>query len=270
MKRGIVQTADVNLAYVDFGGNGQNVLLLHGLMGRATTWEDTGQWLTPHYHVVGLDQRGHGLSSKPDNAYTRDHYVNDVIAVIERLNLAPVIIIGHSMGALNAWVAAARRPDLVRALVLEDMGADTTSRQEQDWWKQWFKSWPIPFPSMLDVRRYFGARRPAWADYFMEVMQETPEGYRPRFSFEHMLQSQLHWETHSYRPELEAITCPALVVKGGESDLSATEARDMVTHLRNGRYVEVPGAGHVIHYDAPAGWRAAVEAFLMELELCSN
>lgn len=43
-----------------------------GLFGRATTWEGTAAWLRPHFRVVGLDQRGHGLSDKPDGAYSRD------------------------------------------------------------------------------------------------------------------------------------------------------------------------------------------------------
>jgi Predicted hydrolases or acyltransferases (alpha/beta hydrolase superfamily) len=62
----------VRLAWKDFGGEGPAVLLLHGLFGRATTWEGTAAWLRPHFRVVGLDQRGHGLSDKPDGAYSRD------------------------------------------------------------------------------------------------------------------------------------------------------------------------------------------------------
>lgn len=74
MKRGFLQAGDVQLAYVDYGGEGPGVLLLHGLMGRATTWAETARWLTPHFRVVALDQRGHGYSSKPENAYTTEHY----------------------------------------------------------------------------------------------------------------------------------------------------------------------------------------------------
>lgn len=78
MKRGFIRVPDARLAYVEFGGEGPGLLLLHGLMGPATTWAETPGWLIPHYRVVALDQRGHGLSDEPDNAYTRDHYVSDV------------------------------------------------------------------------------------------------------------------------------------------------------------------------------------------------
>ncbi|MGH3623046.1 MAG: alpha/beta fold hydrolase, partial [Sciscionella sp.] len=50
---------------VEFGGSGQPILLLHGLMGRARTWWPVARWLTRHGRVVGLDARGHGRSPRP-------------------------------------------------------------------------------------------------------------------------------------------------------------------------------------------------------------
>ncbi len=265
MKRGVLDLPDIRLAYVDFGGEGPGVLLLHGLFGRATTWTETARWLTPHCHVIGLDQRGHGWSDKPDNAYTRDAYVRDAAAAIERMNLGPAFVIGHSMGALNAWVLAARRPDLVRALVLEDMGAATATRAMQDAYRRWLAEWPLPFGSLAEVRAYFGRVWPATGDYFAEVMAEAADGYRPLFQPEHMLQSAGDWDTHSYWEELEAVRCPALVVRGGAGDLPRDELEEMARRVPNGRFQEVAGAGHVVHYDRPEGWRAVVEPFALEV-----
>lgn len=90
------------------------VLLLHGLMGRASHWASTARWLSERYRAVALDQRGHGQSDKPPRAaFTRDAYVEDAEAALEQLGLAPTVLIGHAMGALTAWQLAARRPDLV-------------------------------------------------------------------------------------------------------------------------------------------------------------
>lgn len=265
VRRGSFNADGVSLAYVDFGGLGSGLLLLHGLMGRATTWAGTASWMAPHFHTVGLDQRGHGLSSKPDNAYSRDLYVDDAAAAISELGLAPAIVIGHSMGALNAWVLAARYPELVRGVVLEDMSAETAGRNTIPGWREWFESWPVPFPTLADLRAFFGAQRPSFADYFMEVFREHPDGYRPLFDFGHMYQSVADWDSHSYWPELEAVQCPALVVKGSESDEPGPVLQEMARRLPKGHYAEVEGANHVVHYDSPAGWRRAVEPFLLEL-----
>lgn len=265
MERRYLQMPDVRLAYVDSGGEGPAVLLLHGLMGSATTWSQTIPWLAGRFRVVALDQRGHGWSDKPDHAYTRDHYINDAVEVITRLGLGPAIIIGHSMGALNAWTLTARRPDLVRALVLEDMGADTASRKTEEGFAKWFAQWPVPFKTADDVRAYFDARVPTWGEHFLESMAEGPDGWRPVFRFEHMLQSCAGWDARSYWAELEAVQAPSLVVKGAESSLPRSELQEMARRMRNGRYAEVPGANHVIHHEQPAAWRSVVEPFLAEV-----
>ncbi|MFJ8578464.1 alpha/beta fold hydrolase [Micromonospora sp. NPDC093277] len=82
------------------------MLLLHGLTGRAANWTETARWLTRHGHVIGYDARGHGHSDKPDGPYDRAAYVGDAAAVIEALDLAPALVIGHSMGGLTAWQLA--------------------------------------------------------------------------------------------------------------------------------------------------------------------
>jgi pimeloyl-ACP methyl ester carboxylesterase len=233
-------------------------------MGRATGWLETARWLTPNYRVVAIDQRGHGLSEKVDNAYTRDHYVNDVIAVIEQLQLHPTILIGHSMGALHAWGVAARRPDLVSGLVIEDMSVEHGPKQEK--WKKWFESWPVPFESMLAVRQFFGKLGPGYADHFMEMMVENDDGYRPILQFEHLLQTVAGYENQNYWTELESVQCPTLVVRGEHSDVPREVLIKMAERLPNGKFVEIPNAGHAIHYDQPVAWRVVVENFLKELK----
>jgi len=237
--------------------------MLHGLFGRATTWSDTARWLTPHFHVVGLDQRGHGWSDKPENAYSRAHYVNDAVLAIEQLGLGPTIVIGHSMGALNAWVVASQRPELVRGLVLEDMTAATYRPGGGDRVSEWLREWPLPFPSMAAVRAYFGQIRPGLAEYFMEVMAERPDGYWPLFQPAHMAQSAAQIDSCDHWGELDGIRCPALVVKGSESEYARAELQEMARRLPRGEYAEVAGAYHTVHYDQPARWRAVVEPFVL-------
>ncbi|MET7436322.1 alpha/beta fold hydrolase, partial [Streptomyces sp. NPDC005568] len=90
---------------------GPGVLLLHGLMGRASHWASTARWLSERHRAVALDQRGHGQSDKPpEGFYTREAYVEDAEAALEQLGLAPAVVIGHAMGALTAWPAALRLP----------------------------------------------------------------------------------------------------------------------------------------------------------------
>lgn len=266
MKRGWIQLNELRLALVDFGGEGKpGLLLLHGLFGRATTWQSTASWLTPHFHVVALDQRGHGWSDKPERAYTRKHYVQDAAEAIRALNLAPAVVIGHSMGALNAWVLAAQCPELVQALVLEDMTAATASLDAGESVRRWLASWPLPFPSLAAVKEFFDRDEPNEGNYFQEIMREQPDGYVPLFQPEHMVQTSNGVHDRDYWEELEQVQCPALVVKGSESESVREELQEMARRLPHGQYAEVAGAFHVVHYNQPEAWRSAVEPFVLGL-----
>lgn len=255
----------VRLACVDFGGVGAPILLLHGLAGRGNEWRDTAQWLTRHGHVYALDQRGHGQSEKGLADYSRDAYVNDVIAVIEASHLAPVVLIGQSMGGQNAFLVAARRPDLVRALIVVE-AMPTPNPSAQAGAAKWLDSWPLPFPSLADARAYFGGET-LYAHTWLEMLEERAEGYWPLTRRDEMLASIADQPTHDYWSEWERITCPTLIVGGEKSFLPQDEMREMAQRTPYARYVQIAGARHDLHLDQPTAWREAAEAFLRALPI---
>src|SRR4051794_4657570 len=145
------------------GDDRPGVLLLHGLLGRASHWAATARRLAPRYRALALDQRGHGRSERPEGPYGTEAYLADAVAAVEQLGLAPVTVIGHSMGALTAWQLAAHRPDLVAAVVICDMRAAALGEAGQREWEDWTRSWPLPFATLGDARRWFGELDP-WAN----------------------------------------------------------------------------------------------------------
>jgi len=265
LKRGYLTTDDnTRLSYVDFGGTGRGLLLLHGLFGSAHTWTPTARWLTEHCHVVALDQRGHGWSDKPDDAYERDHFVEDAACVIRQLDLAPAVVIGHSMGALNACVLAARHPDLVRGIVMEDKSVSTDPSTAGKF-RAWMASWPQPFPSLADAQSFFRSQGKNYDAYFGEVLVHQPEGWVTQFQPQHMVQCCHGLQRHDHWDDLDRVKCPCLVMRGQLGSCRPDELQVMADRLALGRYVEIAEAGHVIHYDQPEAYRAAVEPFVREL-----
>ncbi|MBQ0847348.1 alpha/beta fold hydrolase [Streptomyces sp. NPDC057621] len=271
--RGGADRGGAGAARAGGGEQAPGVLLLHGLMGRASHWASTARWLAERHRAVALDQRGHGQSAKPpETEYTRGAYVEDAEAALEELGLAPAVLIGHAMGALTAWQLAARRPDLVRGLVICDMRASALGAASQREWEEWFKSWPVPFATLADVRKWFGEDDP-WVErpntsrgeFYAEVMVEHEDGWRPVFEPEQMLKSRETWVYDAHWEELAQVRCPTLVVRGLDGELGRAESQEMVRVLPDGRYAEVVDAGHLVHYDQPEAWRAAVEPFLDEV-----
>lgn len=254
------------------GGLGRPcLLLLHGLLGRASHWAETARRLSPRYRVLALDQRGHGRSDKPGGPYTPDAYAADAIAAVEQLGLGPVTLVGHSMGALTAWQCAAARPDLVAALVICDMRASALGEAGQREWEDWLAQWPVPFATLAEVRKWFAAGDP-WAvppnprrgDFFAEVMEERLDGWYPLYAPGHLLASRDPWIRDAHWDELAQVACPALVVRGLDGELGRAEAQEMVRVLPRGHYAEIADAGHLVPWDRPDAFCSTVERFLGE------
>jgi pimeloyl-ACP methyl ester carboxylesterase len=110
------------LAKVIDEGQGDPVLLLHGIGRSGKVWQHLVAALRPTNRVLALDLLGFGASPKPDWLdYNIDDHASAVIASLQKLRLGPVVLVGHSMGCLVAVRVARMRPDLVRHLVLYEM-----------------------------------------------------------------------------------------------------------------------------------------------------
>ena len=263
--RGTVTSGPVPLAYLDSGGDGSPVVFLHGAMGRGACWAKVMTALAPHHRCIALDQRGHGRSGKPQHAYQREDFVADLQHAVNALGLTRFALIGHSTGALNAWVYAARHPERVAALVIEDMHATGRGPSEVESWRNWLQSWPLPFPTKLDATAHFARLRPSLADYFAELFEEREDGWWPVFSNQTIIETIEANEARDWWNELAAVACPTLVVKGGDSDyLLQAEAERMASTLRQGRLAVVPGANHTVHVDQPEAYVETVAEFLAE------
>ncbi|WP_030480512.1 alpha/beta fold hydrolase [Lentzea albidocapillata] len=241
------------MSVVEFGGTGQGVLLLHGLMSRATAWWPVAQWLRPFGRVVGFDQRGHGRNPRRGPFRTED-FVADAATAIEDLDLGPAVVIGHSMGGLHAWCLAATRPDLVSAIVVEDFAPDNRGRTIDEW-KWLFDAWPVPFQSLGHVTSYFGA--PLFAEYF----EEREDGWHLIAEMDDLYEIAGHWGTRAYWDFIDAVECPSLVIEAGRGGQLPGQMEEAARRSR-GHYLYVEEAGHVVHDSAPWVYRGAVEAFL--------
>ena len=101
--------AGIELNCVDYGGEGgPPILLVHGGAAHARWWDFVAPGLVGHFHVLALDQRGHGDSPWTGQwAYGSRHYAADLEAVIDGWGLGAPVLVGHSMGGHSVMVYAA-------------------------------------------------------------------------------------------------------------------------------------------------------------------
>ena len=115
--------------YCDWGGKQQPVILLHGLASTSRIWDFVAPLLDNSLRVLAIDQRGHGMSDKPDHGYDFNNISKDLHRFIEELQLESPIIIGHSWGGSVALEYSVLYPDIPLGLCFVDGGTiDISSR----------------------------------------------------------------------------------------------------------------------------------------------
>jgi pimeloyl-ACP methyl ester carboxylesterase len=251
------------LSWVDFGGVGAVVLALHGSLGRGAAFVPIADRLQGLARVIALDQRGHGLANH-GGPFIRAEFVADAAAVIDRWGGEPVVVLGHSLGGISAYQLAARHPELVRALIIEDAGAvmrqPEVARPVLD-----VRGWPRFAPTREALAAAIRDQGVPDASYFLHSAVADQQGWRLLFDYEEMMTVQQHG-LGEWWSDWQASTRPALLLHGQRSTLLSTEtAHQMVRRRPHTHLVEFPDAGHFLHDDDPAGCAAAIADFLAKI-----
>ena len=118
-KKSVELPTGVTVKYVEEGPqNAPPLILLHGLTDSSRSWSMTVPHLAESYHVLVLDQRGHGDSESPQCCYAIPDFAGDVVAFMDTLNIPKATLAGHSMGSFIAEYLAVDSPERVDKLIL--------------------------------------------------------------------------------------------------------------------------------------------------------
>ncbi|MBS0222057.1 MAG: alpha/beta hydrolase [Proteobacteria bacterium] len=250
------------------------IVMLHGIRGYARTFASLAKALAPGFRTIAYDQRGRGESDwDPAQQYYTDTYVRDLEAVVEQLGLTRFDLLGHSMGGIAAYVYAARSPDRIRRLVIEDAGPGASEdsagsvriRQELLSAPKSFESWDAAIEFMRRLRPT--VTETARLDRLRNMLKQESNGTWS-WQYDHAGIAKARLDPDPSRsvdlwPHIETIKSPTLVLRGARSDYLKRETAEAMTRRNhNFRFQEVADAGHYIHDDQPDFFANLVAAFL--------
>lgn len=242
---------------------------LHGGSAHAHWFDAVVGRFTDRFHVVSLDQRGHGESAWPSPpAYATENFTDDLLGVLDALGVDRAVVIGHSMGGHNAMAFAAWHPARVRALVVVDarptMPAERIAllRRRGEHTLRVYPSLDAVVASFRLVPRETVADPALLAHLARAGAVEREGGYVYRFDPDANRQRR----PADLMPQLGRVASPALIVRGELSPILPVElAERMRAAIPDARVVEIPGAYHHLTLDKPAEFAAALAGFLDEI-----
>ncbi|MEU0172873.1 alpha/beta hydrolase [Streptomyces massasporeus] len=235
------------------------ILLLHGLAGHQGEWDTLAARLSADGHrVVTYDARGHGASTRTPPTTTRAAHVQDALTLIEVLGLAPVTLLGQSLGGHTAMLLAASHPQPVTSLILIEAGPAGPSPDLPAQVATWLDSWPTPFTSLEEAEAFLCHE--AWT----RTLIQREDGWHPTWDRATIIASVAELATTAYGEEWSRITCRTLLIQGEHGTMRPEEPATMLAHRPDTVTVRIPGAAHGVHVEQPTRLHEAIAAFLSD------
>jgi pimeloyl-ACP methyl ester carboxylesterase len=219
--------------YYEVRGSGDPVVLLHGGLCTAETFDAQAAALAEHYRVWVPERRGHGRTPDVEGPLSYQVMADDTIAFLDKIDTGPVHLVGFSDGASVALLVALRRPDLVTKLVLigQPISFDGTRPEMQAMLDSFT---PDFLPPML--RQLYDAVSPDGPEHFDAVFTRVIAGWR---------------DTGATLEDLARIEQPTLIL-AGQNDIPTPEHLLAAQRaLPAGQLGIVPGASHALPFEKP-------------------
>lgn len=256
-----------HIEYLDTGGAGTPVLLVHAFPLRADMWEPQMESLGDRWRFIAPDLKGFGGSDAPEDAsgYSVDSFADDLKAVLDELGIDRAVLVGLSLGGYVAFAFLRKYRSSVSALVLADTRAeaDAPENVEKRTNQQGLVREQGP-GALTDglVGALLGEptreKKPDVVATVRSLMENPAAGYIGAL------------EAMKGRPDstgdLASIDVPTLIVVGENDALTPPElSRKMHEHIGGSRLVVIPEAGHLSNLEAPEAFNGALAEFLGSL-----
>jgi pimeloyl-ACP methyl ester carboxylesterase len=262
----------IKIHYYRTGGDTPPVVLSHGFSDNGMCWIRVAQALVDEYDLIMPDARGHGLSDAPDEGYEDADRSADLAGLIQGLDLDRPALIGHSMGAATTAMTAARYPELVGRIVLEDppwfdpqspwaeRRMDLSQEEQEAQVRQFVARTVAQKTQPLDEIIATGRQeRPMWDKAEWEPWAKAKQQLSPK-----VIQARGRPRTE-WSELVPDIRCPTLLVTGSPDKGAIVTPRIAAQVAEANPLIEVvhlEGAGHNIRRERFEGFVKAVRAFL--------
>ena len=283
IREGAIDSDGTTIHYLDWGGGGPPLILIHATGFLAALWRPIAEALQGRFRVIAMDQRGHGDSAKPEDGYRFETFATDLQHLIEQLELEAPLAAGHSSGGTTIVAHIAEHPNVIRRAILiepilprrdwESQPPEGRQRGRNpsslaDGARKRRAVWPSREALFASYRQRDAFR--TWREDVLRLYVE--EGTSDRDDGQIELKCPPALEAKFFdavrhvdsEPMLARMQCPTLLLWGGESHLHLGLSQHVEGALSQVRTVAVPGTTHFLPQERPDEVSRLIEEFLAD------
>jgi pimeloyl-ACP methyl ester carboxylesterase len=271
-----IDTGELRLHAV-IGGVGPPLLLVHGWPENWYAWRLLMPALAREFEVVAVDQRGRGLSDKPEGGYDTATLARDLVALMEALGHRRFAVVGHDTGFAIGYALATDHPDRIDRVVLAEIPGSPGAAPSPPVFVPGpinDRLWHLPFNRLAKINEllvtgredvFFGWEFDAAAKklpeevigYYVSQLSD-PDALRGSFGFYRALDTTI---AQDEKRKTTRLTIPVLAV-GGEASFGEHVADALKLVADDVQSLVIPDVGHFVAEEAPGEMLAALAAFL--------
>lgn len=256
-----IKVNNCNIYYEIHGSGDETIVFSHGLLWSGKMFYKQVAHLENRFKIVTYDHRGQGQSEVTESGYDMDTLYEDAAQLIEKLELGKVHFAGLSMGGFVGMRLAARRPDLIKSLVL----METTAMEEPNKLKYWFLNTIVKLISIKVVTN--PVMKIMFGDKFLNDKNRLEEREQLKNELQNLPKTIVRAvegviNRKGVEGELGNIKCPTLIMVGTQDKATIpAKAEFMHSKIANSELKYIDGGGHTGCLEEPAQFNKNLDAF---------
>jgi pimeloyl-ACP methyl ester carboxylesterase len=245
--------------YYEITGQGDPLLLIHGLGSSTRDWEDVIPFL-PNFQIITIDLRGHGQTTKPKGPYSIKMFSDDIVSLLKTLSLQSVNVLGISLGGAIALQMAVDYPEYVKSLIVVNSTAEILLDSFKMKMEAFKRNLIVRLVGMKKMGEVLAPRlfiKPEQEEQRTKLIKRWAENDKKAYLS--AMGALMGW---SVVKDLSNIKCPSLIV-GSDEDYSPSAAKkEYTTQIPNAKFIEIKDARHAVTAEKPEEISKIVKAFL--------
>lgn len=258
-----VKTGEIS-TYYEVHGEGEPLVLIHGLGSSARDWEFQVDFFADKFQVITYDVRGHGQTDKPIDPYNIPLFTDDLVRLLEVLDTPLSHIIGISMGGMVAFQLAVSYPERVRSLTLVNCWADFVPHSFRERLNLWQRVILFRLFSMRKIGEMLAGRlfiKPEQEEIRQMFIERWAENHKPAYMA--AMKGMVGW---SVVDRVGEIACPTLLIAADEDYTPVAYKESYADQMQNAELVVIEDSRHATMVEKPEEFNQAVMEFLEGVE----